>query len=115
MGDSLININEMAINYLPKCKNQRKVSFLNETLQHEHTDSHMHETNTDLIPLLQMWEVKGLYQFCVMAKTRLRIHDTKFSITYYKTTPIRHMCLKPHQVKTCLCFGVECTGNSTSR
>ena len=32
MGDSVININEMAINYLPKCKNQRKVSFLNETL-----------------------------------------------------------------------------------
>ncbi len=32
MGDSLSNINGMAINYLPKCKNQRKVSFLNETL-----------------------------------------------------------------------------------
>ena len=32
MGDSLINIYEMAINYLPKCKNQRKVLFLNETL-----------------------------------------------------------------------------------
>ncbi len=32
MGDSLININKMAINYLPKCKNQRKVSFLNEAL-----------------------------------------------------------------------------------
>ena len=34
MGDFVININEMAINYLPKCKNQRKVSFLNETLPH---------------------------------------------------------------------------------
>ena len=32
MGDSVININKMAINYLPKWKNQRKVSFLNETL-----------------------------------------------------------------------------------
>ncbi len=29
---TVININEMAINYLPKSKNQRKVSFLNETL-----------------------------------------------------------------------------------
>ncbi len=32
MGDSDINFNERAINYLKKSKNQRKVSFLNETL-----------------------------------------------------------------------------------
>ena len=32
MGDSVKKINEIAINYLPKSKNQRKVSFLNEML-----------------------------------------------------------------------------------
>ncbi len=37
MGNSVININEMAINYFPKCKNQRRVLFLNETLPYIYT------------------------------------------------------------------------------